>query len=100
MNQRVGGGYLQQGAAGCAQYATLGGYNQHGSACSRGIKPPVPTTNITGMYIVPAYSSIGYDSLQHGGSTHGRGSNYFQIGQAYGYGAGNCQTKYMGAICQ
>lgn len=94
MNQRVG--YFQQGGT---QYATLGGYNQYGSVYNRGIRPPIPTTNVTGMYIVPSYSAPGYDTLQHGGSSN-RGSNYFQIGQAYGYGAGNCQTRYMGAICQ
>lgn len=100
MNQRGGGGYMQQGTAGFLQYKNLGAYNKYGSVCSGGISPPVPTTNVTGMYIVPAYSAPGYSTLQHGNSNCNKGSNYFQIGPAYGYGAGNCQTQYMGSICQ
>ena len=95
MNQSRGG----YKTAGCTQYATLGGYTG-GSACSRGISPPVPTTNVSGYYIVPSYSAPGYNTLQHGDQNSCRGSNYFNIYTAYGQNAGNCQTKYMGAICQ
>lgn len=96
-------GYMQASAGG-AQYASLGNYN--GGQCMRGIKPPVPTTNVSGFYIVPAYSAPGYDTLTHGtGGSDGCGGNsssssYFSIGRAYGYGAGSCNTQYMGSICQ
>ena len=103
MSQSTNSNYgYQQASAGCSQYNTLGAYN--GSQCMRGIQPPVPTTNVSGFYIVPAYSAPGYNTLQHGGGSDGCGgtssSAYFQIGQAYGYGAGNCNTQYMGSICQ
>lgn len=94
-------GYMQVSAGG-SQYASLGAYN--GGQCMRGIRPPVPTTNVSGIYIVPAYSAPGYDTLQHGsGGADGCGasssSTYFTIGRAYGYGAGSCNTQYMGSIC-
>jgi hypothetical protein len=85
--------------AGC-NYAQLGAYNLG----FRGIRPPVPLTAVSGYYVVPAYSAPGYDTLTHGAAGCGCGSssggNYFNIGQAYGSGAGNCNTKYMGSICQ
>lgn len=95
-------GYKQMGV-GCSQYTTLSGYN--GGQCARGIRPPVPTTNVSGFYIVPSYSAPGYNTLQHGGGDDGccnggSSSSYFQIGKAYGYGAANCNTQYMGSICQ
>lgn len=85
---------------GC-NYAQLGTYN----ANFKGIRPPVPMTAVSGYYIVPAYGAPGYSTLQHGsggdcGCGNGVGGNYFQIGRAYGYGAGNCNTTYMGSICQ
>ena len=93
-------GYMQT-SAGNSQYAMLGSYN--GGQCMRGIRPPVPTTNVSGIYIVPAYNAPGYDTLQHGSSDDGCGgtssSAYFTIGKAYGYGAGSCNTQYMGSMC-
>jgi len=87
----VGAGY---------NYAQLGAYNLG----FRGIRPPVPLTSVSGYYVVPAYSAPGYDTLTHGGAIDGCGSssggNYFSIGRAYGQGAGNCSTKYMGSICE
>lgn len=77
-------------------YATLGYYNQG----FRGIKPPVPMTNVSGYYVVPAYSAPGYQTLQHGGSACGNQGNYFNIVRAYGQNAGSCITRYMGSICQ
>ena len=38
-------------------YTTLGGYN----SCMGAIRAPVPMTSVTGYYIVPSYSSPGYD---------------------------------------
>jgi hypothetical protein len=82
----VGAGY---------NYAQLGSYNLG----FKGIHPPVPLTSVSGYYVVPAYSAPGYDTLTHGppGSS---GGNYFSIGKAYGSDAGNCNTQYMGSICQ
>ena len=74
-------------------YAQLGAYNKG----FRGIRPPVPLTSVSGYYVVPAYSAPGYDTLTHGSSS---GGNYFTINQAYGSGAGSCNTKYMGSLCQ
>lgn len=89
---RYASGYSSLGGGGCSSYANLGMYN----AGFRGIRPPVPTTNVSGYYVVPAYSAPGYQTLTHGPPTCGP---YFDIGKAYGYGAGNCQTQYMGSIC-
>jgi hypothetical protein len=84
------------GNSGC-NYARLGAY----TAGFRGIRPPVPMTTVAGYYVVPSYSSPGYDTLTHGGPRYGCGDGgpYFQMGQAYGYGAQNCSTQYMGSIC-
>lgn len=81
-------------------YAQLGSYNK-ASGC-RGIRPPVPMTSVTGYYVVPANSAPGYDTLTHGqsGGCEASGGNYFSIGKAYGYGASNCNQKYMGSLCQ
>jgi len=105
LNGNLGSGYNSLYApgpnpgSGC-NYAQLGSYN-HGFA---GIRPPIPMTAVSGYYIVPAYGGPSYSTLQHGGDGQGCGcgssGNYFQIGKAYGYGAGNCNTQYMGSICQ
>lgn len=83
--------------AGC-NYAQLGSYNLG----FRGIRPPVPVTSVSGYYVVPAYSAPGYDTLTHGspGGCGSSSSGYFSIGKAYGSGAGSCNTKYVGSICQ
>ena len=84
--------------AGC-NYAQLGSYNLG----FRGIRPPVPMTSVSGYYVVPTYSAPGYDTLTHGPPGCGcgeSGGNYFSIGKAYGYGAGDCNTQDMGSICQ
>ena len=82
------GGYT----TGNSTYATLGTYTQG----YRGIRPPVPATSVSGYYVVPGYSSPGYQTLSHGTPT---GGPYFSIGKAYGYGAANCNTQYMGSLC-
>jgi hypothetical protein len=84
---------------GC-NYARLGAY----TSGFRGIRPPVPMTTVAGYYVVPNYSAPGYDTLTHGRQHYGcgdgsGGGHYFQIGRAYGYGAENCSTQYMGSIC-
>lgn len=78
--------------SGCGNYSMLGSYS-----AGRGIRPPIPTTNVSGYYIVPSYSAPGYQTLTHGPPSCGP---YFTIGKAYGYGAGNCQTQYIGSMCQ
>lgn len=89
------------GDVGGCNYNRLGNY----IGGYRGIRPPVPMTTVSGYYVVPSYSAPGYDTLTHGryrgldGGCNG-GGPYFQIGQAYGYGAENCSTNYMGSLCQ
>lgn len=83
--------------SGCpGAYARLGAY----VSGFRGIRPPVPVTTVAGYYVVPNYSAPGYDTLTHGAPTCGGGGPYFSIGKAYGYGAANCNTQYVGSICQ
>ena len=84
---------------GSQQYAQLGSY--YGGGCSRPIKAPVPMTNVSGYYIVPAYSAIGYQALtaQGRGDSCNAGGNYFTIASAYGGEADNCQQQYMGSLC-
>lgn len=105
LTNNIGSGYnYGSGAAGPnvgagCNYAQLGAYNLG----FRGIRPPVPLTSVSGYYVVPAYSAPGYDTLTHGAAgcgCGGSGGNYFSIGQAYGSNAGNCNTRYMGSICQ
>ncbi len=82
------------------QYAQLGGY--YGSGCSRNIQAPVPMTSVSGYYIVPAYSAIGYQALTAQGRSNdscNAGGNYFTIMSAYGSRAADCQQQYMGSLC-
>lgn len=88
--------YDSAGSCSNTNYARLGAY----AAGYRGIRPPIPTTTVAGYYVVPTYSAPGYDTLTHGAPDCCSGGPYFSIGKAYGYGAGNCSTQYMGAICQ
>jgi len=74
-------------------YARLGSYTMG----YRGIRPPIPSTTVSGYYVVPSYAVPGYSTLTHGAA--GSGGPYFQIGGAYGVGAANCATKYMGSMC-
>ena len=85
------GGY----SGGCGPYATLGKY----TGGFQGIRPPIPTTTVSGYYVVPSYSAPGYQTLSHGPPS-GCGGPYFNIGKAYGYGAANCNTQYFGSMCQ
>jgi hypothetical protein len=77
-----------------SQYSTLMSYNGNSF---QGIRPPVPSTYLSGSFIVPAYGAPGYATLQHGIETPPSG--YFNIGQAYGQGASNYQTQYMTSSC-
>ena len=75
----------------CA-YNTLQYYNSYQSG------PPVPMGNISGVYVVPAYSSPGYDTLTHGGSSSCHG--YFGIEGAYRNTGGSCSTQFVRKLCQ
>lgn len=104
MSNNLGSGYNFTNAigpnpgSGC-NYAQLGSYNLG----FRGIRPPVPMTSVSGYYVVPQYGGPSYSTLTHGepgcGCGMGSGGNYFSIGRAYGAGAGNCSTAYMGSMC-
>ena len=52
----------------------------------------------SGSMVVPQWGAIGYDALTHGGAA-GSCNSYFNINHAYGYGAGNCHTKYTRRLC-
>lgn len=77
-------------------YATLSHYNNGG----KGAQLPVPKGGtVTGAYIVPSYSSPGYDTFSHGSSVPSC-SGYFDIGDAYKSKGGDCNQKYVRKLCQ
>lgn len=76
--KKLGGHYLP--------YSTLGGYNYSESECHYGV-----------AHMAPSYSAPRYE---HGGSNGRRGSNYSQLEQAYGCGAGDYRAQYSASICQ
>ena len=77
------------------QYASLGTYNGHMTGMMG--RPVVPATSVSGVYIVPDYSSIGYSTLSHGMQPSYR--KYFTMAGAYGAGAGQCNTQYVKRMC-
>lgn len=50
----------------------------------------------SGVYIVPQFAAISYDSLT---SAVPSCSGYSNIDSAYGAGAGNCNTQYTTSLC-
>lgn len=76
-------------------YNTLGRYNGSSSVSSMG-HPQVAPTTVSGVYIVPDYGSIGYNTLSDYGNSC---SGYPTIGAAYGKGANNCSTTYSKKLC-
>lgn len=58
---------------------------------------PTRLRNETGVFLTPDYAGIGYDALTHGVS--GGCQQYFNIQDAYGYGAGKCKTSYTSRAC-
>jgi hypothetical protein len=76
-------------------YASLNNYNSGGRKKNSGMvgMPTVQATNVIGSYIVPDFGMIGYNALTHG--TGPTGNGYFDITDAYGKGAANCNTQYM-----
>lgn len=88
----VSGDYVNYaaGSASCS-YAPLGNYT---ADYSMGV--PVQGKVVTGKYIVPVFEGISYNSLT---SEVPSCSGYADINQAYGKGAGNCQTTYRTSLC-
>jgi hypothetical protein len=82
------------GGSGCA-YAKLATYN-NGSV---GMSPPVPRETVIGSQVVPVWQPPTYNTLMHG-DTPQSCSGYFNIINAYGQTADNCQTTYVKRMCQ
>lgn len=78
------------GGAPCS-YAALGTYND---GYSMNIAPQ--GKQVSGVYIVPTWNPISYDSLTNKVPSC---SGYSDIGQAYGKDAGSCQTTYRTSLC-
>lgn len=78
------------GGAPCS-YGSLGNYNDGYSMAV----PPVGKV-VSGQYIVPQWSAIGYDSLTQKAPSC---SGYPNITDAYGKGADACQTTYRTSLC-
>lgn len=78
------------GAPSCS-YANLGGYND---GYSMSIAPQGKVTS--GMFLVPSFSPITYDSLT---AKAPNCTGYFDINQAYGKDAASCQTTYRTSLC-
>jgi len=78
------------GGASC-NYAALGNYND---GYSMNVRPVGKQSQ--GSYIVPTWDPISYNSLT--GKVPGC-SGYYNINNAYGKNAGNCQTTYRTSLC-
>lgn len=72
-------------------YSSLGNYN---AGYSMDVPPQGKVTS--GVYIVPTWSPISYDSLS---SKVPSCSGYYSIDNAYGKDAANCQTTYRTSLC-
>ena len=79
-------------------YTTLSHYNavtpgtmQHASASSS------PVDN-QGVYVVPVWGAPGYNSLTHGNQAP-TCIGHFNISQAYGANAANCNTRFVQRLC-
>jgi hypothetical protein len=78
-------------------YVSLSKYNSS-SAGTLGNPTYMKASDVVGHYVVPNYSSIGYNALTHG-NTSPSCSGYFSINSAYGPNAANCNTQYMNSPC-
>lgn len=73
-------------------------YNQLGNYLgANNMMAPAVAGQISGVYLTPNYAPIGYDALTHGSS--GNCSSHFSITDAYGSGAGLCNTSYATRLC-
>lgn len=77
-------------------YATLTHYNNSNGQ----LRVPTDRTRSTaGYYVVPTYGlGAGYNSLTHG-QKMGSCSGFFNITNAYGKNANNCNTQYVRTLC-
>ena len=53
---------------------------------------------VSGYYVVPSYSAIGYNALTHG-QEQPSCNGYFNITSAYGAGANDCDQQYGNRSC-
>lgn len=83
-------------SAGACAYATLSHYNNGSQGLN---KVPVPRSTVSGVYVVPTYGAPGYNTLTHGNAAPSC-SGFFNIGNAYGKGANNCNTQFVKRLCQ
>lgn len=86
------------------EYTTLRNYNnvQCGTLSPPG-RVEQPMSHTPGHYVVPNYKPIGYDALTHGHMSNGNcndsAAGFFNITQAYGSGAENCNQQYHQSRC-
>jgi hypothetical protein len=77
-------------------YVSLSNYN---SSAPGMLGSPVQNANtVTGSYVVPNYSAIGYGALTHDASTPSC-SGYFSVTNAYGADANTCSTQFNNLPC-
>jgi hypothetical protein len=78
-------------SSGCAYNSLCNYYGANGTMA------PLPQGTTSGSWVTPGWGAIGYDALTHGKSPSC--NTYFNIQDAYGSGAGNCQTQYTTRLC-
>lgn len=76
---------------GSCSYNTLGNYTD---GYSMNVAPQGKI--VSGHYIVPTWDPISYDSLTGSVPTC---NGYYDIKNAYGKGAGNCQPTFLRSLC-
>lgn len=89
-------------------HATLSTYNNTSCGSIRaGCGPPIQSkSDSPGFYVVPNYHVSGYDALTHGGNKgdnnncNDSANGFFNITQAYGKNAQNCNQQYHNSPCQ
>lgn len=77
-------------------YTSLSNYNS--SAPGTLGSPAVKRSSVSGSYVVPNYSAIGYDALTHNNAPPSC-NGYFNISNAYGADAGSGKTNYRMSPC-
>ena len=77
-------------------YSTLSHYNNGGPP---GVPVPDYVRGVVGEYVVPSYGlGFGYNALTHGQNA-GTCGGFFNITNAYGRNANNCNTRYVRTLC-
>ena len=89
--------YNNSSPGAACNYATLSHYNSHGTALN--VPVPAQQRGSNGLYVVPDWGlGFGYNALTHG-QTVGSCSGFFNITDAYGKNASNCNTQYVKRLC-